>query len=231
MAYPSAYGSSAVTAVARVQQNMTLPQFVIGGRNTSAYRMEKITTSYSFAVWRSPKYRIGVPFDVMRITFPVYPKLAANMTIFPVLYFDNATLTSYGTTINSTNFPNATEITLRSTNFMPVLPNSLAYDGQTGNFTADLVLTGGTSGATATIVSDTDAGTTGTLIIKDIVGVFVDNETITDSSTGSALVNRPNYANGVRGKSDFFLELQIDGSVLSTIGLPIVIELETYPHI
>lgn len=65
----------------------------------------------------------------------------------------------------------------------------LAYDAQSGNFTAGLIVTGGTSGATATIASDTDAGTTGTLVLTDVVGTFVDNEAITDSSTGAAVVN------------------------------------------
>ena len=68
--------------------------------------------------------------------------------------------------------------------------NTLPYDGQTGNFTTGLVITGGTSGATAMIVSDVDAGATGTLTLSQISGMFVDNETITDTSTGSATVNR-----------------------------------------
>lgn len=68
--------------------------------------------------------------------------------------------------------------------------NTLPYDAQSGNFTAGLVVTGGTSGATATIVSDVDAGATGTLTLENINGIFQDNETITDTSTGSAAVNR-----------------------------------------
>lgn len=63
---------------------------------------------------------------------------------------------------------------------------TLAYTAQTGNFTAGLVLTGGTSAATATIHSDTDAGSTGTLVLININGTFTAGETITDSSTGSA---------------------------------------------
>lgn len=68
--------------------------------------------------------------------------------------------------------------------------NTLPYDAQSGNFTAGLVVTGGTSGATATIVSDVDAGATGTLTLENISGIFQDNETITDTSTGSATVAR-----------------------------------------
>jgi hypothetical protein len=68
--------------------------------------------------------------------------------------------------------------------------NTLPYDGQSGNFTAGLTVTGGTSGATAIIVSDVDGGATGTLTLSNINGHFVDNETITDTGSGSATVNR-----------------------------------------
>jgi len=66
---------------------------------------------------------------------------------------------------------------------------TLLYNTQTANFTAGLVITGGTSGATATIITDTDAGATGTLTLDNITGIFVTTETITDSSTGSAKAN------------------------------------------
>ena len=67
--------------------------------------------------------------------------------------------------------------------------STLAYDGQTANFTAGQTLTGGTSGATALIVADSDSGTTGTLTLHDIVGTFENNETITDGAGGSATAN------------------------------------------
>lgn len=66
---------------------------------------------------------------------------------------------------------------------------TLAYDGQTGNFAADLVVTGGTSGATGRIVTDTDGGADGTLLLADVRGIFVNNEAITDSATGAAVAN------------------------------------------
>ncbi len=62
----------------------------------------------------------------------------------------------------------------------------LAYVSQTGNFHAGVLLTGGTSGATATIASDADAGSTGTLTLTGVTGTFVDGEIITDTTTGSA---------------------------------------------
>jgi hypothetical protein len=66
--------------------------------------------------------------------------------------------------------------------------STLDYDAQTANFTVGGVLTGATSGATARIIADSDSGLTGTLTLKDIVGAFIDNEIIADS-TGSATAN------------------------------------------
>lgn len=63
---------------------------------------------------------------------------------------------------------------------------SLDYDAETGNFTEGLTVTGGTSGATGVIVRVADGGTTGTLYLNNVTGSFQDNETITDTSTGSA---------------------------------------------
>lgn len=65
----------------------------------------------------------------------------------------------------------------------------LLYDAQGAtNFTVGQVVTSA-SGATATIVADTDWGATGVLLLKSIVGTFLDNELITDPITGSATVN------------------------------------------
>ena len=66
---------------------------------------------------------------------------------------------------------------------------TLAYDGQTGNFTVGLRVTGATTGATGIIVADADSGATGTLSLVNTVGTFQDNEAITDTSTGAAVVN------------------------------------------
>jgi len=74
------------------------------------------------------------------------------------------------------------------------LTMTLAYDDQTANFTAGRILTGQTSGATGFIISDTDGGTTGTLTLDNVVGVFLDDEIITDdnATAGSATVNGTN---------------------------------------
>lgn len=77
--------------------------------------------------------------------------------------------------------------------FFSTALNALDYDAQTGNFTTTDTLTGGSSGATATIDADADGGTTGTLTLSGISGNFSDNETITDATTGSATSNGTLY--------------------------------------
>lgn len=68
------------------------------------------------------------------------------------------------------------------------------YDAQTGNFHVGNTLTGGTSGATATILQDVDGGTSGTLIVRKISGDFQNDETIADGDGGSATSNIPSGA-------------------------------------
>lgn len=69
--------------------------------------------------------------------------------------------------------------------------STLNYDTQTANFSKGAIVTGATSGATARIQDDTDAGATGTLTLIDVKGDFLDNEIITDDNgtPGSATVN------------------------------------------
>lgn len=68
--------------------------------------------------------------------------------------------------------------------------SSFLFTGETAPFTVGATLTGGTSGATATIVRVISNGTSGTMLVGDITGgPFVDAETITDGSGGSASVD------------------------------------------
>lgn len=64
--------------------------------------------------------------------------------------------------------------------------NRLNYDAETVAFVVGGTLTGGTSGATATITRVVDNGVTGYLLLGTITGTFQDNETITGSLGGSA---------------------------------------------
>jgi len=104
MALPT-YASSLITAVSKVTQVLPFPQYIIGGQNASTYKLFKKSTTYVFNNWRSPVYQIGKNFDVMEITLPISPDLTTNMSIIPVLYFDNEDSNSVGATINLTNYP------------------------------------------------------------------------------------------------------------------------------
>lgn len=98
---------------------------------------------------------------------------------------------SFVVAVNGTDF-----LQLYSTTFDWTAVNSLAtyrlnFDAQTVNFTSGGTVTGGTSGAVATIVKNVDNGSTGSLMIQSITGTFVDNEIITGGAGGSATANIP----------------------------------------
>lgn len=145
------YDPSIITVVSRVQQNLGFPQFVIGGRGTGTYMLFKKGSTYDFTLWRSPVYSIGQDFDVLEIKFAVEGGITGNKEIIPVLYFDDESMTSVGTEINSTNYTNSEQL------------------------------------------------------IK---------------------LTSKNFANATHGHSNFFLELQMTGTALSVVKLPITIELE-----
>ncbi|WP_292211453.1 hypothetical protein [Mesorhizobium sp.] len=93
--------------------------------------------------------------------------------------------------VNGTDF-----LQLYSTTFDWSAVNGLAtyrlnFDTQTVNYVTGQTITGGTSGATATVVKSIDNGTTGSLYIQSITGTFQDNETITGGIAGSAIADIP----------------------------------------
>lgn len=67
---------------------------------------------------------------------------------------------------------------------------AISYDAETVAFTTiGQTITGGTSGATGTLSSIVDYGTTGTLVMTSVSGTFQDNEVLTGSTEGSATSN------------------------------------------
>lgn len=63
---------------------------------------------------------------------------------------------------------------------------TLNFNLQTGNFTAGLIVTGASSGASARITAISQSAGSGTMTLRDITGTFQSGELLTDSSTGSA---------------------------------------------
>lgn len=115
------YTTSVITAVQKTQQNFPFPQFIMGGKGGSAgttYQLFKKGTTYSFSLWRSGKFLIGQPFQVKRIAIPLSAAIAANMSIIPVIQFDDEASSTVGTAINPTNYPNGEQaIILTPDNF------------------------------------------------------------------------------------------------------------------
>ena len=93
----------------------------------------------------------------------------------------NGAITTFDTRLD-----NVGKVTLRTPHFTH---GTLDFDGQSSNFTNGQTVTGGTSGATATLLTHTDAGASGTLTLADIVGAFENNEALTDEGSGDGSVD------------------------------------------
>ena len=108
MAFPT-YSPSLISAVHHVQQGLAAPKFIMGGRGGASgttYTLFKQSTTYGFTVWRSQLFTVAAPFNIVAINFQLMTPMAANMTITPVLGFDDGTTIVAGTILNSTNYPN-----------------------------------------------------------------------------------------------------------------------------
>ncbi len=106
----------------------------------------------------------------------------------PADEMDDIVVDGIGLTISQ---PYATSTEWRPTGARDSTSGVLAFDAQSGNFTVGLTVTGATSHATGVIAVSSDSGSTGTIALTSLVGTFVDNEAITDTSTGAATVNGP----------------------------------------
>ena len=104
------------------------------------------------------------------------------------LAIQSDTASGMASAVEQIGFTNATDVTKEA---KTAQMGYLFYDNQSANFTASATLTGGTSGATATILADVDWGTEGCLLLGNITGTYQNNEEITDGEdpVGTADVN------------------------------------------
>lgn len=95
-----------VTALKFVlQANNKIRQPIVGWKDDStAYGIDKISTTYGINVWRSPVYRIGKPFQLLRVRIPLAQAVASNMILIPKIYVDELSSNVALQTINSTNY-------------------------------------------------------------------------------------------------------------------------------
>lgn len=105
------YPVSIITAIARVQQGLAFPKFIMGGKDENDnFMLFKKGTSYTFSLARSDVYKIGEPFKVKTIRIPLSQPLATNEVIVPVLWFDSESNASVGTLINTTNYATGKQV-------------------------------------------------------------------------------------------------------------------------
>ena len=76
---------------------------------------------------------------------------------------------------------------------------ALSFDAQSADFNGGDLVTGGTSGAEGYIISQIDAGSTGTLELGAVTGTFIDDEALTGSVSGAAIVNGAPFTPGPTG--------------------------------
>ena len=103
-----------ITAVANAIQNTQFPQFLMGGTDGTNYNLDSKSTTYGTHVLRSQRFNVGRPFTVKSVRLPLAAAVAANMTLTPKLYFDNAINSQAGTTVNSTTYPNSEHVIMMS---------------------------------------------------------------------------------------------------------------------
>jgi|ERR1051326_3586913 hypothetical protein len=97
-----------VTAVKFVEQaNNSRLRPIIGWADNSAKGLDSISTTYGVSRWDSSVFRIGRPFIIKKVRIPLAQAVAANMTLIPTIYVDEASSSTALTTINSTNYPNS----------------------------------------------------------------------------------------------------------------------------
>lgn len=82
-----------------------------GGSNNGLDRQN----GQNIAYFSSQKYRLGQPFKITKVRFPLVEASGSN-NIIPTFYIDNSTTTTTLTSINSTSYPNQQTVVLRPEN-------------------------------------------------------------------------------------------------------------------
>jgi hypothetical protein len=115
------YNPSIITAVARPQQGLAVPRFVIGGKGgpgATTYGIYKQGTTYGLNLWRSKPIVFQQPFTLTWIRLRLSVPVTTGVLIIPSLRFDGGRAVVYGTEIKPPNYPNNNMvITMTKDNF------------------------------------------------------------------------------------------------------------------
>ena len=98
-----------IASVKIVQQaSLSIQKPIFGWKSASVYGADKITTTYSTAIFHAPTIQVGRRFKIKRIRVNFGAAVAANMTLTAKIFLDNFTSSSLGSsrTINSANYAN-----------------------------------------------------------------------------------------------------------------------------
>lgn len=104
----SSGGTQMVTCLKYLEQSGgSRKRPVAGWHDASSQGVDAISTTYGTSVWRSAVYRMTEPFVINRVYIPMGQPVAANMTVTPKIFIDNATSSKTLKVLNSSNFPNS----------------------------------------------------------------------------------------------------------------------------
>lgn len=109
MATPSTRNSSELTCLKVINQSgFSYVTPITGWTDGTEWGLDRQVSSYNTqSIWRSKTYRVGQPFTIDRIRFPLQQAVASGMTVTPKIVTDNGTSSTTLVAINSTNFPNS----------------------------------------------------------------------------------------------------------------------------
>jgi len=99
-----------ITALKFLEQGTDRARPIIGWRTDtpSAFGIDKPSSTATFgSTLYFEMVNIGQPFEIVKIRFPLADAVAANMSIVPTVYVDDASSSTALDTINNTNFLNS----------------------------------------------------------------------------------------------------------------------------
>jgi hypothetical protein len=104
-----------VTALKFVlQANNKQPQMAVGWRTDSADGIDKYSATATLTSKIRWMFNLGRQFDITKIRIPFAGAVAANTSITPTLYLDDASSSKVLTAINNTNFPSKRKVVYKT---------------------------------------------------------------------------------------------------------------------
>lgn len=128
-----------ITSVKYVQQASNIsPRVIIGHGTTTAWGLDKLSTSATFtSIWRSKIFNINQRFVLKKLSIPMAGAVDANTTITVKIFLDDLSSSVTLPVINNTNFPSSRKVMYKA--------NDLLTATGENNFLIEIAWTGTTS--------------------------------------------------------------------------------------